>query len=401
MKKVLKITSLILSAVFLVAIAYFFLYFPDNFTAKRNTLLQKGPYKISPRALALHKSLVVADLHADTLAWDQDLRKRRDYGHVDVPRLIEGNVSLQVFAAFTQIPAGLNYESNPANSDQLPPMMIAQARPFSAWFSPRGRAFAYADDMQYYASKSNGKLTLIRTSGDLAEFIERRKTDPEQTAALLALEGLQVLENDYANLQLIFDRGYRMGGLTHFFDNEVAGSAHGLKKGGLTELGKKVVRRMEELGMIIDLAHVSPRAADQVLSMVKRPIVVSHTGVKATCPGPRNLSDEQIRRIAANGGLIGIGYWKGAICKLDVHSIVRAMSHVKKLVGVDNLALGSDFDGSTLVPFDTSGLALITEGLLQADFTAEEIGKIMGGNTIRVLLKSLPKNKPAVSGALN
>eukprot|EP01041_Mallomonas_annulata_P022592 gene22592-42928_t len=163
----------------------------------------------------------------------------------------------------------------------------------------------------------------------------------------------------------MYDAGFRIMGLTHFFDNEVGGSAHGLEKGGLTPFGKQVVAKLQEKSVLVDLAHASPQVVDDVLAMTKRPVLVSHTGVQGTCPGPRNLSDRHIQAIAATGGVMGIGYFEGAVCGLDTASIIKAMRYTANLVGVKHVALGSDFDGATQTAFDTTGLVHLTQGLLE------------------------------------
>ena len=178
---------------------------------------------------------------------------------------------------------------------------------------------------------------------------------------------------------VFYEAGYRMMAPTHLFDNALGGSNTGANQGGLTELGRQVVQRMEELGIVIDLAHASEAVALDVLEMVTRPVVVSHTGVQATCATQRNLSDPLIRRIAEGGGVIGIGFWETVICSTEPEAIVRAMRHVVDLVGVDHVALGSDFDGTVRLNFDATGLVRITEALLEAGFSDEEIRKIMGG----------------------
>jgi microsomal dipeptidase-like Zn-dependent dipeptidase len=171
----------------------------------------------------------------------------------------------------------------------------------------------------------------------------------------------------------------------------VAGSAHGVAHGGLTPLGRQVVRRAESLGMLIDVAHASPRAVDDVLAMAARPVVVSHTGVRATCAGPRNLTDDQLRRVAATGGVVGIGYWDGAVCTIGPASTARAVAHAVRVAGVDHVALGSDFDGATTAPFDAAGLAQVTQALLDVGLTPAEIAQVMGGNVLRLLLATLPR----------
>jgi microsomal dipeptidase-like Zn-dependent dipeptidase len=147
---------------------------------------------------------------------------------------------------------------------------------------------------------------------------------------------------------------------------------------------------MEAMGIVVDLAHLSPAAIDDVLDIATLPTVVSHTGVRATCDNRRNLSDEQIRRIAAGGGIIGIGYWETAVCGRTPGDIAKAIAHVAGVVGADHAALGSDYDGATTVGFDTSGVPAITQALLDAGLDDGSIRKILGENVLRVLSKTLP-----------
>jgi microsomal dipeptidase-like Zn-dependent dipeptidase len=149
---------------------------------------------------------------------------------------------------------------------------------------------------------------------------------------------------------------------------------------------------MEERRILIDLAHASPAVIDDVLEMATRPVVMSHGGVKGTCDNMRNLSDEHIRRIAETGGVIGIGYWDAAVCGTDVTAIVEAIRYSVGTAGIDHVGLGSDFDGVTTMPFDTAGLAEITEALQAEGLPDTDIAKIMGGNTLRSLRESLPES---------
>ena len=146
--------------------------------------------------------------------------------------------------------------------------------------------------------------------------------------------------------------------------------------------------------MLVDVAHASAQTIKDVLAVATRPVVVSHTGVRGTCDNSRNLSDEEIRRIAATGGVIAIGFWETATCGRDARSIARAARHVADLVGATHVALGSDFDGAVATPFDATGLPQITDALLAEGFNEEEIALIMGGNLLRVLAETLPR--PAV-----
>ena len=154
---------------------------------------------------------------------------------------------------------------------------------------------------------------------------------------------------------------------------------------------------MEEKGIIVDLAHVSAKSVDEVLAMATKPVVVSHGGVAAVCPGPRNWTDDQLRKLAVNGGVIGIGYWDAAVCDVTPAGIAKAIRHAVDVAGIDHVGLGSDWDGSITAAFDATGMALLTDALMKAGCSEPEIGKIMGENTIRLLLELLPGGKSAAS----
>ncbi len=391
MKRLLKILALAVLAVVLLGAVFFFTMAGSITDSSMNTIAEGPLPAVSDETRTLHKGLVIADMHADSLLWSRDPLDHHDRGHVDVPRLIAGNVALQVFSAVTKSPWGLNYQENEAGSDSITLLAMGQRWPLATWSSLKARALYQAERLHEAADNSDGKLTVIHSVAELDAFLRRRAEEPDIVAGLLAIEGLHAMEAKLENLDELYEAGYRMMAATHFFDNAVSGSAHGVERGGLTELGRAVTERMEALGIVVDLAHVSPRAIDEILAMVTRPVVVSHTGVKATCDGPRNLSDEQIRAIAKTGGVIGIGYWPGAVCDVEPAAIVRAMRHVVELVGVEHVGLGSDFDGTVHTGFDTTGLDQVTEALRTDGFSDADIAAIMGGNVIRVLRQTLPK----------
>jgi len=304
---------------------------------------------------------------------------------VDVPRLIEGNVAIQAFTIVTKSPRGQNIEHSPAASDMVTLLAVVQRWPLRTWGNLTERAVFQAQQLRRFAERSAGRLTLLETRADLREYLARRSKTPGITAGFLGIEGAHALEGELDNLDRLFEVGVRLMGLTHFFDNEVGGSAHGVEKGGLTDFGRRVVERAQELGVVIDLAHASEPLMDDVLTGTSEPVLVSHTGVRGTCDNRRNLSDRHIRAVADTGGVVGIGFWPTAVCGSDARAIVRAIRFAVDLVGPDHVALGSDFDGTITAPFDASGMALVTEALLDAGFSEVETGKIMGGNVVRLL----------------
>ena len=382
--------ALVVLATLVVVGALFFFFALAPITDRILNRVSGTAPAVSSAGKALHDSLLVADMHADALLWPRDLLDRANHGHVDLPRLQDGNVALQVFSVVSKTPRGLNYEHNSDLSDNITLVAMASRWPRATWGSLRARALFEAGKLRSAAERSNGKLQLIKSSADVDRVMAAHGRDRTVVGALQSAEGLQILEGRLDNVDTLYAAGFRMLGLTHFFDNEVAGSAHGMSKGGLTPLGRQVVQRMEALHVLVDLAHSSPRTIDDVLAMATRPVVVSHTGVQATCPGTRNLTDDQLRRIAANGGVVGIGYWDAAVCDLSPTSISLAIMHAARIAGIDHVGLGSDFDGSTVTRFDTGKLAVLTDALLRAGLSHEDIGKIMGGNVIRVLKESLP-----------
>lgn len=363
-----------------------------------NTVVGHEPFTVSAEARALHDSLTIVDLHADSLLWRRNLLKSNARGHVDVPRLIEGNVALQVFTIVSKSPKGQNYEKNSGDTDNITLLTWLNGWPWRTHGSLKQRALFQSEKLHRLAADSNGRLRVIRTREDLDRYLADRAANPDITAGILGLEGLQVLEGDRANLAAMDAAGFRVAGLTHFFDNEIGGSAHGVEQGGLTEIGQEVVRELEARRIIIDLAHTSTHVIDDVLEMATRPVIVSHTGVRGTHDSPRNLGDAHLKAIAARGGLIGIGYWDGAVGEPKIENVVLAMKYVREVIGVQHLALGSDYDGTTEVPFDTSELAALTQALLDAGFSRDETAAIMGGNAVRFFRQNLPAENHQPAG---
>jgi microsomal dipeptidase-like Zn-dependent dipeptidase len=379
-------------ALLIIAAILFFILAPAMVEKSMNKV-QPVALKITPRALALQKTLDVADMHADSLLWKRDLLARSDRGQVDLPRLQTGHYALQVFSSVTKTPKHQNYDANSGDTDNITQLVIADLQPMRTWNSLLQRSLYHAEKLKRFAERSNGQLRLITSPPDLQKLVADRSTGSNVVGAMLSIEGLQDLEGKIDNLDKLYAAGFRMAGLAHFFDNDVAGSMHGVKKGGLTPLGRAAVARMEKLGMVVDVAHSSHQTVAEVIALARRPIVSSHGGVQATCRVNRNLTDDEIRGIAKAGGVIGIGYWDAAICSNKPEDAAKAIAYVRDLVGIDHVGLGSDFDGAVTTGFDASQVAAITQALIDRGFSDDDIRKVMGGNVIRVLTAGMVPGK--------
>lgn len=354
-----------------------------------NRTRDPGPYAVSAAARKLHEGLFVADLHADSLLWDRELSKRGRHGHVDLPRMREGGLDLQTFTIVTKVP---NW---PGLEGQRPPMDLAvkalamsQGWPAETWSDLEARALYQVRRLKALERGSQGGFRVITGKVGLRAFLKDRQANKELRAGLLGIEGAHCLD-ELAAFDRVARAGVQIVGLVHMFDNRWAASAHGVSKAGLTDEGAEAVRRMEGLGLIIDLAHSSEETIDEVLAIASRPVLVSHTGLRGHHASPRNLSDRQAKAIAAAGGLIGVGFWPEAAGGDRLADVVGALKYGIGLVGVDRVALGSDFDGAVPSPINCAGLPKLTEALLSAGLSPEDIGKVMGENLRRFLLENL------------
>ena len=379
------------AAVFVIAVILTFTVLPRLIEMGFNSI--HGPRNIQPsaQAVSLVKNTLIADLHCDALLWNRDLLKKNSFGHVDVPRLIEGNVALEIFSIVSKVPLSMLKRNNVDDRwDLMTALSVAQRRPPRTWTSLLQRALYQSEKLHDFSRLSGGKLFIITSAADLDRYCGLREKNPHITAGMLSIEGAQVLEGDLNNVDVLCRAGFRMISPTHFFDNDMGGSAHGVNKYGLTTKGKALIRLMERKGMIVDLAHASPLTIDDVLAMAAKPVVVSHTGVRGICDSVRNISDRHIALIARNRGVIGIAYFKDAVCGDSIPDIVRSIRYAVRKAGVEHVGLGSDYDGFVRVPFDTAGMALLADALLKDGFSEEEIRLIMGGNALRLLKETLP-----------
>lgn len=364
---------------------YFFWLGPTGFDRRANAVIEHEPIPISEAARRLHATIAVADLHADTLLWMRDPAQRQTRGQTDLLRLREGGVALQVFTAVTKSPSGLNYEENDAGSDDITLLALAQRWPRAAWNSLFERALYQAGRLDRLERERGETFSFVKSQTDLETALATGKL-----AGVFGIEGGHPLEGEIDNLDRLYDAGLRVVGLQHFFDNELGGSLHGRSGDGLSDFGRQVVERAEAKSMIIDVAHSSEATVRDVLAMASRPVIVSHTGFNGHCESARNISDETMIAVAERGGLIGVGFWDGAVCAADLSSIVEAILYGVDLVGADHVALGSDFDGTVTTPIDASELAALTQALMEAGLDEETIRKVMGENALRFFMDYLP-----------
>ena len=387
MKRFIKGLAILILLGFIAGFIYLTAFLVPGMDAKLNGVRAHEAYPVSKRAQALHDKLVIADLHTDSLLWRRNPEKRHDRGHVDLPRLRDGGVDIQIFSAVTKSPRGLNFDGNSADApDDIKLLAQAQLWPLRTWGSIYERAAFQAQRLQKIESRAKNNLVIARKASDLEQ--------PAGTlVAVLLTEGSHPLEGDAVNIKRLYDEGYRIMGLQHFFDNELGGSLHGRSKAGLTDFGRKAVKKMQALDIIIDVAHSSERSVRDVLALSGEPVMVSHGGLASHCPrtANRNMPDDILLEIARRGGIIGIGYFEGAVCDISPKGIADTMMAAVKLMGENAVALGSDFDGTVITALDTSELAAITHELLAAGMPEPVIAKVMGENVQRFLRDNLPQ----------
>lgn len=363
------------------------------------------------KAVELNQNSLVIDFHCDTLQYvlmrGKDLSKRGETGAVDIPRLKEGGVNTQVFAAWV---------------DSI----------FKGPFATK-RALKLIDAMYEVLEKNPNSLELVLNSSDVERLARNNKI-----GALLGIEGGHALDGDIRILRNFHRLGVRLITLTWSNSNEIGDSSDDKPiHNGLSEFGKSVVKEMNRLGMIIDLSHASDKTFWDVLGITKKPVVASHSNCRSIVKVPRNLTDDMIKAIAKNGGVIGINFYSGfvddefnkkyiewrksqpprerkafkdpekwaeykfsffetplPIQGPPLESLSKHIDHIYKLVGPDHIGLGSDFDGIDSAPVgleDVSKLPNLTEALLKRGYTEKEIKKILGENFLRVIKKVTEK----------
>ncbi len=366
---------------------------------------------VSEKAKKLHFSSIVIDTHDDTtqrfLDGKFDIGERHTDGNIDVPRMREGGLNAIFFSIWTP-------------SKTVGPTAVKQA-------------LDQIDAVREQVRKHPKDLALATTAAEIREAHKQNKI-----AALIGLEGGHMIDNDLGALRSFAALGVRYMTLTHMGNTEWADSSTDrAEHNGLTDFGKDVVREMNRLGVIVDISHVSDKTFYDVLATSKAPVFASHSSCRAICDAARNMTDDMLRDLAKNGGVVQINYHVGFLSqefrdfekknpeaekeineevkkrcgeneactlvtgdqvvrdmmqagklpKVDYTAIIAHIDHAVKIAGVDHVGLGSDFDGAVM-PIgmqDVTHLPQITDALLQKGYSESDIRKILGENTLRVM----------------
>lgn len=329
-------------------------------------------------ALKLHIDSIVVDTHNDNMmkivdeyTWlpVTDIRTKTDL-QIDIPKMRAGNLNVGFFAAYTSA-----YFGNPNKA--------------------LSRTLALLNAL-YWTEKNNSDVfTITKTYSELERAVLARKI-----AAVPSIEGAYAISknNGIELLRQLNDLGVKAIGFTWNYSNELGEGAYGAyadakgtpSSGGLTDLGVEIVKEMNRLGMIVDISHLNTTTFWDVINTTKAPIIASHSGVYSLKPHQRNLNDDQLKAIAENGGVVGMVLYRGFIKDMNntyIKDFVDHIDYVVNLIGIDHVGLGSDFDGGE-IPLDmkdVSELYKITEELVKRGYSAEDIQKILGKNTLRVI----------------
>ncbi len=346
-----------------------------------NTLEPAIYPKVSSDAYDLVNSVGVIDLHCDAPLFEKDLTVCRYVGHVDFPRLVEGNVQLQIHAVATQLPFGFNHTMTIERRPDVLTLVYGAMLSRMALMTPYERLLYQAKRMRAMTERSND-----------AFWVDNRdiQLKGKQTAVVLGFEGAQGVGDKPENIARLYAEGYRIAGLSHFHDNDYCGSHHGETGRGLSDMGHTLVEMAGRLNMIVDLAHASSQTIHDVCHY-KKPVLCSHTGITGHYDSTRNISNEDAKLIADVGGVIGIGFWLDAVGSPMVSDIVDGIEYGINVAGVESIALGSDFDGGIRATADTAEMPyLIVDEMLRRRIPTMTIELVVFRNAKRILQENLP-----------
>ncbi len=319
---------------------------------------------VGERARALHSASTVVDTHCDTILsmmrGERGLGERSDKGHLDLPRLREGGVAAQFFAVY------IEPQFKPDRGLQRALDVIdVLLRELEAFRDQTELALSVAD------------IRRIRSSG--------------KVAAVLAIEGGEGIGGSLAHLRMLYRLGLRSLGLVWNQRNLIAdGIAERRTGGGLTTFGVEVVQQCNELGIVVDVSHLTDPGFWHVAETCKGPFMASHSNARAVCDHPRNLMDDQIKALAAAGGVMGLNFAPAFVAPKDatLAQLLDHLDHIVSLVGPDHVGLGSDFDGIGATPKgleDATAFPRFTQALVDRGYSDEAIRKFLGENHLRVL----------------
>ena len=363
------------------------------------------PKKIPARARKLASEAIGIDSHIDTvqrvLVMGEDLGKRWDAGHVDIPRLQEGGTHAPFFALWV-------------------PVYFPGAEAVR-------RTLDLRDAMQSVLDTHKDQMELATTAADIRRIVKAGKI-----SVFLTVEGGHTIDDDLRVLRMYYQLGVRSMTLTHSRNNNWADSATDKPvHNGLTDFGREVVREMNRLGMLVDVSHVADKTFYDTLSVTSKPVIVSHSSMRAISPVPRNVTDEMLWALAKNGGVIGISFGEGFVNPKDAEALESAIKtetagpaltgralddyaaedvrnlfgtrlkvaatvadvadhidHAVRIAGIDHVGIGSDFDGVSGPPNgldDVSKMPALIEVLLQRGYAERDVKKILGENYLRVI----------------
>lgn len=236
-------------------------------------------------------------------------------------------------------------------------------------------------------AQSGVEATIVRKAEDILEAKAAGKL-----GVIMAIEHADCTERSLNVLRMLYEVGVRAIGLTHNVSSWAADGCLEAREGvGLTHFGLRLVQEMNKLGMLVDLAHVSPSAFYSALEVTTRPVIFSHGNARALCDHPRNLTDEQLKALARNGGVIGMSYVPMFIDqeRPTLERLLDHIDHVADVAGIGTVGLGSDFDGGGTLLGDATESPRITEGLLKRGYSETDVRRVLGENTLRVLKSAI------------
>lgn len=313
----------------------------------------------------LHSKAVVIDLHNDVLEKvvedGYQLGTRHYYNHSDIPRFFEGGVDAQMFVIWVDPGSYLNVAYQ--------------------------RALDFVNAFNNQLTLNPGTIAQARNPDEILQI-----NDQGKLAGILVVEGGHVIENDLEKLKELYHQGMRYLTITWNNSTDWAISAQDPRSTthGLSNFGRQVIRTLDSLGVIIDVSHVGIKTIQDILSITQNPIIASHSGVRALRDHYRNLYDDQIRSIANTGGVIGVVFYPSFLISSgrgNINTVIKHINYIVNLVGIDHVALGSDFDGIGSTPVgleDVTKYPDLTIALLKHGYSNTEVKKILGENFLRV-----------------